>query len=117
MWLPRRLRQEVKGGPSRQLAGIPSLVWDVAGSAETGGTPGSGSTTMGVASPTMGGNIERTFGTMHCLPVGRGASRGGCPSTGESAATPVVVSSTVSSTVVSMGLQAKQGVSLQGSRE
>ena len=51
-----------QGGASSQLAGIPSLVWDVAGSAETSGTPGSGSTTMGVASPTMGGNIERTVG-------------------------------------------------------
>ena len=55
-----------RGGLPAQLAGIPSLVWDVAGSAETGGTPGSGSTTMGVASPTRGGNMEGTFGTLHC---------------------------------------------------
>ena len=51
-----------KGGLPAQLAGIPSLVWDVACSAKTGDTPGSRSTTMGVASPTMGGNIERTVG-------------------------------------------------------
>ena len=57
-----------------QLAGIPSLVWDVAGSAETGGTPGSGSTTMGVASPTMGGDIEGSVDTLQCLPAGGGGS-------------------------------------------
>ena len=66
---------------------------------------------MGVASPTMGGNIERTVGTMHYLPVGRGGS----PSTGESAATVVVVSFTASSTVASMGLPDKQRVVTSGS--
>ena len=85
------------GGLPAQLAGIPSLVWDVAGSAETDGTPGSGSTTMGVASPTMGGNSEGTDSTLDCLPAGGGGSLWG------SAITVVEVSSTVSSTVVSMG--------------
>ena len=88
-------------------------MWDVAGSAETFGIPGSGSTTMGVASPTVGRNTERTLAPIHCLPGGRDALRDGSPSTGEeSEATDVVVYSTV----VSMGRQSKQRFSLQGSR-
>ena len=89
-------------------------MWDVAGSAETGGTPGSGSTTMGVDSPTMGGNSEGTVDTLPCLPAGGGGSLrgnrgrvrltlGASSSTWGSAVTVVEVSSTVSSTVVSMG--------------
>ena len=102
------------GASSSQLAGIPSLVWVVEFKAGTCGIPGSGSTTMGVASPTVGSDTERTLASIYCLPVARHALRDGSPSTvvgtgEESAATGVVVPSTA----VSMGLKSNQRVSLQ----